>query len=143
MFTTIRPVVAAVCTVLAFGTAAAAQDGPSPSLTDAGVIGTWAVNEGQCSDPNAEFIIFSKDGTVESIRNGQTDAVGFWKLQDDKLQLNVLAPPARLDERLKDVDGYYPFDIVIAPYDIQPDKFLAVGILGDQVRYGKFARCKA
>ena len=57
--------------------------------------------------------------------------------------MNVLAPPARFDEKLKDVEGYAQFDIIIATIDVAGDGFQGVGILGQQIRYGRFKRCAA
>ncbi len=112
------------------------------SLTEASLIGKWVVNIGECSDANAEFITFLKSGAMESTRNGTADAVGFWRVENDRIYLNVLATPARLHEKLKDVSGYYPFDITVATFNVTADSFEGVGILDDQTRYGKFTRCK-
>ncbi|MDS4011098.1 MAG: hypothetical protein RKK15_06845 [Defluviicoccus sp.] len=115
---------------------------PETSLTDTSLVGKWVVNIGECSDPNAEFITFLKSGAVESTRNGSADAVGFWRLENDRIYLNVLTTPARLHEKLKDVSGYYPFDITVATFNVTADSFQGVGVLDDQTRYGKFTRCK-
>ena len=123
--------------------AAAAQQPQPASLTDASLAGKWVVNLGKCSDGNAEFITFGGNGAVESMRDGRADAVGFWRLDNDKILLTVLAPPGRFDEKLKDVKGYYAFDILIATFNVTADGFEGVGLLGEQVRYGKFTRCKA
>ena len=131
--------VAAALAAATYGKAVAQE----ASLTDASLIGKWVVNVGKCSDPNAEFITFLKSGAVESTRNGTADAVGFWRLENDRIYQNVLTTPARLHEKLKDVKGYYPFDITIATFDVATDSFQGVGILGDQTRYGKFTRCKS
>ena len=125
-----------------FGGAAMAQQTQSASLTDTSLAGKWVVNLGQCSDANAEFITFGGNGAVESMREGRADAVGFWRLEAEKIYLSVLAPPARFDEKLKDVKGYYAFDIIIATFNVTADGFEGVGILDDQIRYGKFTRCK-
>ncbi len=118
-----------------------AKEVQDTGLTDAALVGTWVVDEGKCSDANAEFLGFSSNGAVQSTRNGGADAVGFWKLEGGKIHLTVLAPPARLDEKLKDVQGYYTFDITIAPYAVTPGSFQGVVILGEQIRYGRFTRC--
>ena len=124
------------------GSAGAAEGAAAAALTEASLVGNWVVNDGKCTDANAEFLIFSKNGSVVSVHNNEADAVGFWKLDEGKIYLDVLAPPARLDEKLKDVEGLYSFGITIATYDVSPDAFRGVGILDDQVRYGKFTRCK-
>jgi len=141
MVRTIGFITAATLAALVTGSAVAAEGAPA-SLTEAALVGNWVVNEGKCTDTNAEFLVFNKNGSVVSVRDGQTDAAGFWKLDNNKIFLNVLATPARLHEELKDVEGYYPFDITIATFGVTADGFQGVGILGEQVRYGKFARCK-
>lgn len=135
-------VAAAVVAILGCG-GASAEDAKPAALTDASLVGKWVVNLGKCTDPNAEFLTFSGNGAVESMRDGRADAVGFWKLDNDRISLTVLAPPARFDEKLKDMSGYYAFDILIATYNIGPDAFEGVGILGEQTRYAKFARCRS
>ena len=133
---------AAIASTIICGAAAAQQPQPA-SLTDASLAGKWVVNLGKCSDANAEFITFGGNGAVESMRDGRADAVGFWRLDNDRILLTVLAPPGRFDEKLKDVKGYYAFDILIATFNVTADGFEGVGLLGEQVRYGKFTRCKA
>ena len=115
-------------------------------LTEQSLVGNWVVNEGKCSDGNAEFLIFRKNGAVESVRNGKLDAVGFWTLSDDNISLDVLAPPSFFKdvEELKDTPiGYQQFHLTIAAFDIAADSFQGIGMLGEQVRRGKFTRCKA
>ena len=135
-------VAAAIAGIVGCGLLAAPQ-AHAATLTEAALVGNWVVNEGTCSDANAEFITFAKNGTVESARNGRVDAVGFWKLENDRNLLSVLAPPAVLDEKLKDISGFYAFDITIATFNVAADAFEGVGILGEQIRYGKFSRCGA
>ena len=117
------------------------------SLTNESLIGNWVVNEGKCTDANAEFLIFQKNGVVESMRDGKLDALGFWTLSEDNISVDVLAPPSFFKKRfkeLKDVSvGYQQFHITIAAFDIATDSFQGIGILGEQVRRGKFTRCKA
>ena len=117
------------------------------SLTNESLVGNWVVNEGKCTDANAEFLIFQKNGAVESMRDGKLDALGFWTLSDDNIGVDVLAPPSFFKERFKELKdasvGYQQFHITIAAFDIAADSFQGIGVLGEQVRRGKFARCKS
>ena len=117
------------------------------SLTNESLIGNWVVNEGKCTDANAEFLIFQKNGAVESMRDGKLDALGFWTLSDDNIGVDVLAPPSFFKERFKELKdasvGYQQFHITIAAFDVAADRFQGIGVLGEQVRRGKFARCKS
>ena len=106
------------------------------------LVGTWALDNDQCGQDKSELIVFRKSGVVESIRGGRVEAVGFWKLDNDAIQMSVLAPPAVLDEKLKDVEGYHPFNITVVAFDITGESFGGVGLLGEQVRRAKFTRCK-
>lgn len=142
MVRTMGMIAAFAVAAMVSGGVGAAEGATAGVLTEASLVGNWVVNEGKCTDANAEFLVFSKNGSLVSMREGQADAVGFWKLDGSKIFLDVLAPPARLDEKLKDVKGLYSFGITIATYDVTPDTFQGVGILDDQVRYGRFARCK-
>jgi hypothetical protein len=138
-------VIAAVVFAALIGGGAGAADkaAAAAELNAEFLVGNWVVNDGKCGDVNAEFLNFSRNGSVVSTHNNEADAVGFWKIDGGKIYLDVLAPPSRLDEKLKDVKGLYVFGITIAPYDLTPEGFRGVGILDDQVRYGSFTRCKA
>jgi hypothetical protein len=118
------------------GTAGAA------SLTNENLVGTWALDDDQCGQEKSELITFRKTGVVESTRGGRVEAVGFWKLNNDTIQMSVLAPPAVFHEKLKDVEGYHPFNITVVAFDITGESFGGVGLLAEQVRRAKFTRCK-
>ena len=130
-----------------FASLAFAVNAGAASLTNETLVGNWVVNEGKCTDANAEFLIFQKNGAVESIRDGKLDALGFWTLSDDNIDVDVLAPPSFFKERFKELKdasvGYQQFHITIAAFDIAADSFQGIGVLGEQVRRGKFARCKS
>lgn len=130
-----------------FASLAFAANARAASLTNETLVGNWVVNEGKCTDANAEFLIFQKNGAVESIRDGKLDALGFWTLSDDNIDVDVLAPPSFFKERFKELKdasvGYQQFHITIAAFDIAADSFQGIGVLAEQVRRGKFARCKS
>jgi hypothetical protein len=130
-----------------FVSLAFAVNANAASLSNETLVGNWVVNEGKCTDANAEFLIFRKSGAVESVRDGKADALGFWTLSDDTIALDVLAPPSFFKERFKELKdasvGYQQFHITIAAFDIAADSFQGIGVLGEQVRRGKFARCKS
>jgi hypothetical protein len=130
-----------------FASLAFAVNAGAASLTNETLVGKWVVNEGKCTDANAEFLIFQKNGAVESMRDGKLDALGFWTLSDDNIGVDVLAPPSFFKERFKELKdasvGYQQFHITIAAFDIAADSFQGIGVLGEQVRRGKFARCKS
>ena len=132
---------------LAFACLAFSMNAGAADLTNETLIGNWVVNDGKCTDANAEFLRFQKNGAVESMREGKLDALGFWTLSNDNIGVDVLAPPSFFKDRFKELKdatvSYQQFHITIAAFDIAADRFQGIGILGEQVRRGKFARCKS
>jgi hypothetical protein len=111
-------------------------------LTPERIVGTWVLRGGSCTDDNAEFVTFRDNGAVESSDKGVLQAAGFWRLADDLVKLNVVAPPSFFDEKLKATEGQFGlFEISLAPFNIQDTAFDAVGILGQEVRRTRFTRC--
>ena len=83
-----------------FASLAFAVNAGAASLTNESLIGNWVVNEGKCTDANAEFLIFQKNGAVESMRDGKLDALGFWTLSDDNIGVSWRRLPfSRNDSR--------------------------------------------
>ena len=113
------------------------------------LLGTWLIDSTDCADNNAEFAIFRDTGAVESVRAGKLEAAGFWEIDDDTVVIHVVASPAFFHgERegfvgLKAFEGQYDaFRIRVVPFNVEPDSFGAIGLLGEQVSKGSFTRCK-
>lgn len=122
---------------------AAGGSAKAGNLTADNLIGTWVLDGGACTGPHAEMITFRKQASVEAMHAGRLEAVGFWQLDDDTIKLNVLAPPALFGEDLEATEGmYFPFEIIVAAFDIKDDAFEAIGVLGEQIRRATFARCE-
>jgi hypothetical protein len=81
-----------------FASVAFAVNAIAASLTNETLVGKWLVNEGKCTDANAEFLTFQKNGAIESMRDGKLDALGFWTLSEDNISVDVLAPPSFFKE---------------------------------------------
>jgi hypothetical protein len=122
----------------------------SSELTGEYLPGKWVVDGTNCSDPSSEFVIFRDSGAVEGVRAEKLEAAGFWEINDDIVIVHVVASPAFFHDDRKEVaelkafEGeYYAFRIRIVPFNIEPDQFGAVGLLGEQVNRAVFNRCKA
>ena len=122
----------------------------SSELSNEYLLGKWVIQGTDCSDSGSEFVIFRDSGAVEAVRAGKLEAAGFWEINDEIVVFHVTASPAfflgAFEEAadLKAFEGeYYSFRIRVVPFDIEPDQFGSVGILGEQVIKGTFHRCKA
>ena len=123
------------------GSVAGAAAGPDSSW----VAGDWAV-DGSCEGKDTEHVVLGDDGTVRSTMNGKVDAVGFWELEGDVVQLHLVSSPAFVaefvDEKLPSEGGYYYFPIRIVVLNQTKNSFDAVGLLGQEFQTGKFTRCQ-
>jgi hypothetical protein len=122
----------------------------SAELTDEYMLGKWSIGGTDCSDPSSEVVIFRDSGAVEAVRAAKLEAAGFWKISDDILVVHIVASPAFFHDtreeptELETFEGeFHAFRIRVVPFNIEPDQFGAVGLLGEQITKGVFSRCKA
>jgi predicted Kef-type K+ transport protein len=122
----------------------------SLDLTDEYMLGKWLIDGTDCSVTSSEVVIFRDSGAVEAVRAGKLEAAGFWEISDDILVVHIVASPAFFHDtreeptELEAFEGeYHAFRIRVVPFNIEPDRFGAVGQLGEQVNKGVFNRCKA
>lgn len=108
------------------------------------LLGTWVLDQSSCSDASAEFLIFRESGAAESVRGGKMEAAGFWVLNGDTIDFHAVASPAFFDEQLAHLEGeYFAFRIRVVPFNVKPNSFETVGVLGEQVRTAALNRCKS
>ncbi len=136
----------ALLVVVGFGSQAWSEE-----LTEAYLEGRWALDGSSCNDAGSAFVTFRDTGAVEEVRDGRLEAAGFWELSDEVVTVNVVASPAFFHDDseestavLQDFDGeYFGFRIRVIPFDVEADRFSAVGILDDEISKTTFNRCKA
>ncbi|MCP5364780.1 MAG: hypothetical protein H6905_06105 [Hyphomicrobiales bacterium] len=106
------------------------------------LLGKWVINNTTCSDPASEYLYFRDTGLVDSVEGGKAEAAGFWEIRDGLIVLNVIATPALFHKDLTHLEGqYFSYRINIVPFNISPDSFEGVGVIGEQVRRATFTRC--
>jgi hypothetical protein len=114
---------------------------------DAGYLaGKWEINsQGNCGSKDAEHLILRGNGTFEYGRRGKAEAVGFWRIEDDVMKLEMLTSPAYFQDihaELKPLSGYEIQSMQAMPIDMQQNQFSAVASIGDMMERFTLQRCQ-
>ena len=138
----------AICTALLLLGLGASPITKADDLDSAYFLGTWVIDDTDCASETSELVVFRDSGALESMRAGTLEAAGFWKLEGDLIEAQLIASPAYFHDAKADFaplaqsNGEYgAFKIRVIPLNMEDNKFDAVGILGDQVAQGVFMRC--
>ncbi len=132
-----------VMVLICFSSGAIAADMAPQYLHGHWVIGT---TDQKCGAADAEYFIFSKNGTFEAGRSDKAEAVGFWQIDSDTVYLVFIASGGFFQDihaELKEYDNRFDsFDVKLIPFNVKDNRFEAVGVLGDEVNRGIAIRCK-
>jgi hypothetical protein len=110
--------------------------------------GNWVIGtiEQKCGDPDAEYFVFNENGTFEAGRSKKAEAVGFWQIDGDTAYLVFIASGGFFQDihaELKEYENRFDyFDVKLIPFNVEDNRFQAVGVLGDQTNEGIAIRCK-
>jgi hypothetical protein len=118
-------------------------------LTPQYLQGHWVVGptEQKCDSTESEHLTFRKNGSFEGGRAGKVEASGIWAIDEEgMLELHIVSSPAffgDIHEELKAFEDQYDYYYIkIVPFNIEKEKFEAVGVIGEMVKKGVFVRCK-
>ena len=132
-----------VLALVGFSSGANAADMAPKYLHGNWVIGT---TEQKCGDPDAEYFVFNENGTFEAGRSNKAEAVGFWQMDGDIVNLVFIASGGFFQDIHAELNAYENkfdyFDVKLIPFNITDTRFEAVGVLGDEVNKGIAMRCK-
>lgn len=125
----------AVMAPLAGGADAAALSGDY-------LAGRWTTGDAAlCTQPSAEVTEFRKDGSFVTQRDGRAVAVGFWRVDGDRLDLDLLAHDG-LHEALQGIEGEYGhFTIGALVFDVAEDRHRMVQSIGSVLQGLDVVRC--
>lgn len=128
--------IASLTLVGAFQAKAAA---PDPSY----FAGVWALQDkANCGNENGEFAELEADGTFHVHRFGRTEIVGFWSAHDEKLSLELLTSPNRVDPRLSGAqEAFAHLSLDLLTFDRTEDAFRMVTTDGEEVGILNLYRC--
>ena len=110
--------------------------------------GNWVIGtaEQKCGDAESEYFIFRENGTFEAGRSSKVEASGFWKIEGDILYLDFISSGGFFQDihaELKEFEGVLDyFQVKLVPFNVEENRFQAVGVLGDQINRGIAVRCK-
>ena len=132
-----------VLALVGFSSGANAADMVPEYLRGNWVIGT---TEQKCGDPDAEYFVFNENGTFEAGRSKKAEAVGFWQIDGDIVYLVFIASGGFFQDIHAELKAYENrfdyFDVKLVPYNIEDNRFEAVGVLGAETNKGIAIRCK-
>ena len=112
------------------------------------LVGNWAIGTtGQkCTDVESENFVFRKNGTFEVSRANKAEAVGFWRIAGDMVRLDFISSGGFFQDihaQLKALENRFSyFQVKLVPFNVEENRFEAVGILGDQINKGVAVRCE-
>jgi hypothetical protein len=117
----------------------AAQDGLSTEYLK----GAWSMDgPAGCTSPELPRIRFEGDGTFSVHVGARADAVGFWSLVGDVLDLHLIAAPQVTGRTVAGVDASYSYGFHQANVSgVQPNEFLTVSGGGPNLGRRTFTRC--
>ena len=108
------------------------------------LLGTWSLEgKDRCQTAGAEHVEFSADDTMTLRRGGPADAVGFFEISGDRLDLHLVASPHRINSALPDYEGRYDYGhLAVFVFDAEQGSFEAIVPFEDDVRRRTAHRCK-
>jgi hypothetical protein len=90
--------------------------------------------------------MFNQNGTFEAGRSKKAEAVGFWQIDGDTVYLVFIASGGFFQDIHAELKAYENtfdyFDVKLIPFNVEDNRFEAVGVLGDEVNRGIAIRCK-
>jgi hypothetical protein len=143
MRTKIRDIAFLTILIIGLSSAANAMDMDADYL-----VGNWAIGttEQKCTDVESENFVFRKNGTFETSRSNKAEAVGFWQMAGDMVRLDFISSGGFFQDiqtQLKALENQFSyFQVKLVPFNVEENRFEAVGILGDQANKGIAIRCK-
>jgi hypothetical protein len=132
-----------VMALIGFSSGANAADMPPEYLH-----GNWVISttEQTCGAADSEYFIFNKNGTFEAGRSKKAEAVGFWQVDGDIVYLVFIASGGFFQDihaELKEHENTFDyFDVKLIPFNVEDNRFEAVGVLGDETNKGIAIRCR-
>ena len=115
-------------------------------LTQAYLDGRWTTGVVEnCTRPEHEQTVFRANGTFATEHNGRALAVGFWRIEDDRIDMQILTTEASLPQNLQDhLPGeYHALAVRGLVFDVTDNAFRLVQDIQGELRGVNMVRCPA
>ena len=123
-----------------------ACDASAAGLTPEYLEGRWTTGVVEnCTKPEHEQTVFRSDGTFATEHGGQVLAVGFWQVQDDKIDMEILTTEASLSQAVRDQlpGDYHALYVTGLVFDVTDNGFRMVQGIQGELRGVNMVRCPA
>jgi hypothetical protein len=127
------------CTIMAAGARAA-------TFSDTYLEGRWTTGSvDNCTRAEHEQTLFRKDGTFATEHSGKALAVGFWRIEDDRLDMQILTTEGSLPQNLQDAlpGEYHALAVKGLVFDVADGRFRLVQGIAGEIQGLEMVRCPA
>jgi hypothetical protein len=106
------------------------------------MVGKWTSGgKPACSAPASEVSEFRADGTFATRAKDRVVATGFWTLDEDRLDMQLLAHDTT-HPALEAIEGDYAYFVIRSLiFDVEDDSYRQVQVIGDHLQGVKAYRC--
>ena len=128
------------------GAMALATDASAVELSPKYLEGRWTTGTVEnCTRPEHEQTVFRADGTFATEHSGQALAVGFWRVEDDRIEMHILSTEASLPASLQNAlpGDYHALQVKGLVFDLTDNGFRMVQTLEGELRGLNMVRCPA
>jgi hypothetical protein len=128
------------------GGLAAAQTAAAATLSPEYLAGRWTTGPVEnCTRAEHEQTVFRDDGTFATEHGGLALAVGFWRVEDDRIELQILTTEASLPQSLQDAlpGAYHALQVKGLVFDVTDNAFRMVQSIAGELRGVDMIRCPA
>jgi hypothetical protein len=125
---------------------AAPQLASAATLSPEYLAGRWTTGPVEnCTRAEHEQTVFRSDGTFATEYAGRALAVGFWRVEDDKIELQILTTETSLPQSLQDAlpGDYHALQVKGLAFDISDNAFRMVQSIAGELRGVDMVRCPA
>lgn len=116
------------------------------TFTDTYLHGRWTTGStDNCTKSTHEQTVFRPDGTFATEHDGKALAVGFWEIDEDRLEMHILTTEASLPQVLQDElpGDYHALDVKGLVFDVADDRFRLVQGIAGEIQGLDMVRCPA